>query len=367
MTMGYDDDPPADIELAQEDGPLDERSDWERHHEELQDKVAAEYVERVQERLRGEDDEVRPFKGFGHNFAHATMIEDFVWDNTTSFLYGDAGSGKSWIALALGLCAAYGLPFLGRKTEQRKVLYVDTESMGWEDLSFRVEAVGRGLGQKQRPDYMRYWRVPLGASLMSPLIQEALVRRVETHEIGFTVIDSFTIGSVGAGTKESDEVVKALNGLAALGTLLIVDHTAKAPKGPLRPIGPTMKYAMGRSQIALSREAKYIKLEQSKPTFGARPAAPIYLELVFSELERDPRPPLVTLREVPTGWAGRPDESTKGEILQLLGNGYMATGEIVGRLSPTRTPKAVQVALSKLHKLGLVTRTDGGYWVRAKG
>ena len=56
------------------------------------------------------------------------LIEDFVVEGGVTLLTGDAGVGKSTLAIAACRAVLRGEPFLGRGTTARKVLYIDREN-----------------------------------------------------------------------------------------------------------------------------------------------------------------------------------------------------------------------------------------------
>ena len=56
------------------------------------------------------------------------LIEDFVVEGTTQVSCGKFGTRKTSIHLLAAWCISQGIPFLGRKTERRMVLYLDYEN-----------------------------------------------------------------------------------------------------------------------------------------------------------------------------------------------------------------------------------------------
>jgi AAA domain len=55
-------------------------------------------------------------------------VEGFVSMDSIGLLVGDSGLGKSPLSYQLGLCVAAGLPWLGMRTRQGTVLYLDYEN-----------------------------------------------------------------------------------------------------------------------------------------------------------------------------------------------------------------------------------------------
>lgn len=60
--------------------------------------------------------------------SHTTyLVADFMAERSITMISGESGDGKSMLALALAAAVAQGLPFLGRTTISRPVLYLDRE------------------------------------------------------------------------------------------------------------------------------------------------------------------------------------------------------------------------------------------------
>lgn len=60
--------------------------------------------------------------------SHTTyLVADFIAEQSITMISGESGDGKSMLGLALAGAVAQGLPFLGRTTIARPVLYLDRE------------------------------------------------------------------------------------------------------------------------------------------------------------------------------------------------------------------------------------------------
>ena len=60
--------------------------------------------------------------------SHTTyLVADFIAEQSITMISGESGDGKSMLGLALAAAVAQGLPFLGRTTIARPVLYLDRE------------------------------------------------------------------------------------------------------------------------------------------------------------------------------------------------------------------------------------------------
>lgn len=66
------------------------------------------------------------------------LIEGVIEQNSLAMLYGPPGSGKSFVALDIALCIAYGKPWAGHNVTSGSVIYVAAE--GYQSLKRRLEA-----------------------------------------------------------------------------------------------------------------------------------------------------------------------------------------------------------------------------------
>jgi hypothetical protein len=87
-------------------------------------------------------------------------IRELFEDNTLSMLFGDPGSGKSFMALDMAYCIATGQPFHGHAVRPGPVIYLAGE--GQRGLGRRLQAleIERGVSLQGMPLYLR--TVPVG-------------------------------------------------------------------------------------------------------------------------------------------------------------------------------------------------------------
>jgi AAA domain len=71
-------------------------------------------------------------------------------------MVGDSGIGKSPLSYELGLCIAAGVPFLGIRTTQGRVLYLDYEDDPALMISY-ARTIARKLGLTSLPSTFRLW------------------------------------------------------------------------------------------------------------------------------------------------------------------------------------------------------------------
>ncbi len=94
--------------------------------------------------------------------APQQIVEGVLKAGGMSMIYGESNSGKSYLAIHLGICVSLGLPFLGRRTVQGAVLYVGAEG-AWS-IRLRVAAHCKHFGR----EIGRFGLIPAALNLMDP-------------------------------------------------------------------------------------------------------------------------------------------------------------------------------------------------------
>jgi hypothetical protein len=143
-------------------------------------------------------------------------------------LYGEPGSGKTFVALSIALSVAADHSWCGTPTVGGEVLYVAAE--GLFGLKLRVEAY-----EKQHnlsPENIRFLGEPF--NLLNP---EALKRLLVTLEAGgirpvLIILDTLARLMVGADENSAKEMGQAIDGMDRVrqetgATVLVVHHTRK--------------------------------------------------------------------------------------------------------------------------------------------
>jgi KaiC/GvpD/RAD55 family RecA-like ATPase len=183
------------------------------------------------------------------------LVPDLLPEATVTSWYGDDGSGKSVLALALAICLVSGKPFLDRPVQQGTVLYVDTE-FDQDEFVRRAYQLARGMGFAAPPAGVLYHRTRY--SLTTPGGQRDIVRLVERHQPTLLIIDSITLGSYSSDLKEASETTSLMEFLQQLRvTTLALDHIPKPPPGAslayARPWGSFAKRAKTRHAVLVTQ------------------------------------------------------------------------------------------------------------------
>jgi AAA domain len=84
------------------------------------------------------------------------LVQGLLPSRSVGLLVGDSGLGKSPLVYQLGMCVAAGIPFLGRKTQQGRVLLTDFEN-GLGDASELMERIRGHLGLSCGPSDFLFW------------------------------------------------------------------------------------------------------------------------------------------------------------------------------------------------------------------
>lgn len=175
----------------------------------------------------------------------------------TTILYGDGGTGKSTIAVAVGVSIQEGVAVVpGWVPRQAPVLYLDWEA-GREALNRRVRGVAMGahIPRVVTIDYLNCRRRgPLHA------FAEDIARAVDREGYGLVVVDSVGMasGTGGDGGDANETAIRLFTAFGYLGTtVLAIDHInrtdADLPSKRSRPYGSVYKSNLARMTFELRR------------------------------------------------------------------------------------------------------------------
>ena len=127
--------------------------------------------------------------------------EDEAWripgllSEDINLMYGQSGSGKSYLAIILGQAIHYGIPICGLGTIKGNVMLVDYETTQ-QKMRRRFTRVNLGLGVEGPPMWYMTASVPLAQRVES--LQEYIIQ----HNIQFLIIDSLARAAGGSITDE---------------------------------------------------------------------------------------------------------------------------------------------------------------------
>lgn len=200
----------------------------------------------------------------------AFRVRPIIPEGRTAILYGAGGTGKSFLATAIGVSVATGRPLLPDwSVVQAPVLYLDWETDAAE-IDERVKAVSIGLGIASP---QLFYRACMGT--LEDMAEE-LSRFVSEQKIGLVIVDSIGMAG-GAGRDGSDaneSTLRLFGGIRYLGcSVLAIDHITgddvKAATGVAKPYGSIYKVNLARSVWELRRHEENVVLYHRKVNRGA--------------------------------------------------------------------------------------------------
>lgn len=143
--------------------------------------------------------------------AYEWVVENIIPKGEPILIFGDSGTGKSFLAFDMSLCIARGIPFYGRNVERGLVVYVAAE--GGKGFSKRKIAYSmhHQLGQEDIPFYLMTKRPDFFSSDADAdaLIAEIeVVRKTYSLPLLLTVLDTMSALTPGMNENASQDVSK---------------------------------------------------------------------------------------------------------------------------------------------------------------
>ena len=231
------------------------------------------------------------------NLYEDSIEDDDLWripvllSEDTNFIYGNAGSGKSYLSIICGQAIQHGVPVCDLPTVQGNVLFIDYET-NHKKMRRRFRRVDKGLDVYG--DHMLYMEAEAPLSSMVDAVQDLII----AHSIDFIIVDSFA-RAVGSKITEEENVIQFFNTLKELDLpCLIVHHTNKADEY----YGNTFIRAYARNLWRLrsvhvdGEQALSIQLEQEKENDGPSQGTLGFL-LRFEGDEYDPDSVTLSLQD----------------------------------------------------------------------
>lgn len=141
------------------------------------------------------------------------LVEDIIFNGDIGMVFGASGSGKSFLAVDMGLSIARGVPFLGKKTRKGGVIYQAGE--GGKGLVKRMRAYRQHHRVEDRD--LPFILLPARVDLFSPegdveaFIAECLAWRAALPEpLAAIFIDTFSTASPGANENASEDMSRLI-------------------------------------------------------------------------------------------------------------------------------------------------------------
>lgn len=122
------------------------------------------------------------------------LIQGILYEGISALLYGKSERFKSTIALDMGVAVATGTDFLGRKTQQRPVVYIAGEGDGLWPRRLRAALKVRGFDEM--PEAVPLYTVPSPVQIHSSFDVQMLLTQIQQREIedlGLIIIDTLSV------------------------------------------------------------------------------------------------------------------------------------------------------------------------------
>ncbi len=184
--------------------------------------------------------------------ATRELVEKLLPLGETTVLFGDGGSGKSYLGLAVALALATGTPLPAglRPTQRTRTLLLDYETTEDEHQE-RLHDLIAGLG-------IDYTEGIFYRSMVRSVVDEAPLLRTEIArlDIGAVIVDSLAPATVSAEGIDSwhTTAIRTFNVLRSFGpaTRLVIAHVSKAEadhrSGATRSFGSVFNRNLARSE-----------------------------------------------------------------------------------------------------------------------
>jgi len=161
------------------------------------------------------------------------LVQGLITKGSSSFLYGDSNSGKTFLGVGLACAIALGEPWLGMRTEQGSVLYVAAEAPA--SIRTRVQAyrkhhakVINNMAIIQSP--MNFFEGESDANLVID-VARAMVAKTGKNP-ALIILDTFSRISAGANENSGQDMSPILNRIERIGKatgahILTIHHMGK--------------------------------------------------------------------------------------------------------------------------------------------
>jgi hypothetical protein len=292
------------------------------------------------------------------------LVDGIIPTNAFCVLYGEPGSGKTFVALSLALSIAAGKNWCGRTTRSGAVLYVAAE--GLYGLKLRASAYQKRHGIK--PERIRYSGEVF--DLLSPVEIKALLLALKETDFRPDLIILDTLARLMSGADENSvkEMSSAIAGIDELrretsASVIVVHHSRKS--GGVERGSSALRGAADVMIECSSSDIALVGLKCDK----MKDAAPFKLGQLG--LECIPLGPSLSSLAV-TGWkealeAGA-DRATAKRALEILETQFGTTGAkhadwLAAYRQETKQSKSTfERAISKLKEGGAARLENGKYY-----
>ena len=211
------------------------------------------------------------------------LIDGILPEHGLTFVYGDPGAGKSFIAIDMALRIAFGMDWHGAPAKQTGVLYIAGE--GKHGLGKRVKGWRKehGLEGADAP----FKLLPVAVHMLDKPSVDKLKRTITAvcaevgFDVGLTIIDTVSRAIPGQDENKQDVMSLFVDGCADLnnftnGAVIGVHHAGKDKDKGMR--GSTVLLGGCEASIRVSKDEQTVTLNVEKQKDDEE-ADPIYMQM----------------------------------------------------------------------------------------
>jgi len=156
------------------------------------------------------------------------LIEDVLPKQDLAMLYGESGSGKSFVALDIAFAIATGINWNGLSTEKHPVVWIAAEAAGSMRNRTKAYAQAKGI-ELENADL---WVIGETPSLMQSEEAIALAEAVRAKKPGLIVVDTLAAASIGANENSGEDMNIVMGACRMLhettgALVMLIHHTGK--------------------------------------------------------------------------------------------------------------------------------------------
>lgn len=216
----------------------------------------------------------------------AWLVHELISEDGLSILYGDPGTGKSFVALDMALRLAMGMEWHGRAAKSVGVLYIAGE--GARGIGKRVKGWRLKHGIKEyEVEGIPFALLPVPVQLLDENDRAKLIRTIDavkkrlSFDVGLTVVDTVSRSISGVDENSQDTMsafVKACDDIKhhTGGALLGIHHSGKDKERGMR--GSSVLLGACDAALKLEKSERIITLSVEKQK-DAEEQPPLYFDL----------------------------------------------------------------------------------------
>jgi len=156
------------------------------------------------------------------------IIKDVLPKADLAMLYGETGTGKSFVALDIGCAVSTGIDWNEKHVEKETVVWIAAEAAG--SMSIRLKAYARA--KDIAPENIDLWIIGDTPQLMNMEDAVLLTEAIKQKKPGLIIVDTLAAASIGANENSGEDMNIIIGACRMLhdqtgALVLLVHHTGK--------------------------------------------------------------------------------------------------------------------------------------------